>query len=38
VGFAGSSYKAREMGEAFRALGKTFILELTLQPIASRQS
>jgi predicted AAA+ superfamily ATPase len=27
-GFAGSSYKAREMGEAFRALEKTFILEL----------
>jgi predicted AAA+ superfamily ATPase len=27
-GFAGSSYKAREMGEAFRMLEKTFILEL----------
>jgi len=27
-GFAGSSYKAREMGEAFRTLEKTFILEL----------
>jgi predicted AAA+ superfamily ATPase len=27
-GFAGSPYKAREMGEAFRALEKTFILEL----------
>jgi len=26
--FAGSSYKSREMGEAFRALEKTFILEL----------
>jgi predicted AAA+ superfamily ATPase len=26
-GFAGSSYKAREMGEAFRTLEKTFILE-----------
>ena len=26
--FAGSSYKAREMGEAFRTLEKTFILEL----------
>jgi len=27
-GFAGSSYKAREMGEAFHTLEKTFILEL----------
>ena len=27
-GFAGSSYKAREMGVAFRTLEKTFILEL----------
>jgi predicted AAA+ superfamily ATPase len=27
-GFAGSSYKAREMGEAFRTLEKTFVLEL----------
>ncbi|MDR1160987.1 MAG: AAA family ATPase [Tannerellaceae bacterium] len=27
-GFAGSPYKAREMGEAFHALEKTFILEL----------
>jgi predicted AAA+ superfamily ATPase len=27
-GFAGSSYRAREMGEAFRTLEKTFILEL----------
>ena len=27
-GFAGSSYKAREMGEGFRTLEKTFILEL----------
>ena len=27
-GFAGSSYKSREMGEAFRTLEKTFILEL----------
>ena len=27
-GFAGSAYKAREMGEAFRTLEKTFILEL----------
>jgi predicted AAA+ superfamily ATPase len=26
--FAGSSYKSREMGEGFRALEKTFILEL----------
>ena len=26
--FAGSSYKSREMGEAFRTLEKTFILEL----------
>jgi predicted AAA+ superfamily ATPase len=26
--FAGSSYKAREMGEAFRTLEKTFVLEL----------
>ncbi|MDR2585555.1 MAG: AAA family ATPase [Prevotellaceae bacterium] len=26
--FAGSSYKAREMGEAFRILEKTFLLEL----------
>jgi len=38
-GFASSSYKSREMGEAFRALEKTFILELcypttdTLVPI-----
>ena len=38
-GFAGSSYKAREMGEAFRTLEKTFVLELcypttdTLVPI-----
>jgi len=38
-GFAGSSYKSREMGEAFRTLEKTFILELcypttdTLVPI-----
>ena len=38
--FAGSSYKSREMGEAFRTLEKTFILELchpttdTLVPIA----
>ena len=38
--FAGSSYKAREMGEGFRALEKTFILELchpttdTLAPIS----
>ena len=38
-GFAGASYKAREMGEAFRTLEKTFILELcypttdTLVPI-----
>jgi predicted AAA+ superfamily ATPase len=28
-GFAGSSYKAREMGEAFRVLEKTMLLELT---------
>ena len=27
-GFAGSSYKSREMGEAFRTLEKTFLLEL----------
>jgi len=27
-GFAGSPYKAREMGEAFRTLEKTFVLEL----------
>jgi hypothetical protein len=27
-GFAGSSYRSREMGEAFRTLEKTFILEL----------
>ncbi|MCL2327193.1 MAG: AAA family ATPase [Bacteroidetes bacterium] len=27
-GFGGSSYKAREMGEAFRTLEKTFVLEL----------
>lgn len=27
-GFAGSSYKAREIGEAFRTLEKTFLLEL----------
>ncbi|MDR1882918.1 MAG: AAA family ATPase [Prevotella sp.] len=27
-GFADSSYKAREMGEAFRTLEKTFVLEL----------
>jgi len=27
-GFAGSSYKSREMGEAFRTLEKTYILEL----------
>lgn len=27
-GFAGSSYKSREMGEAFRTLEKTFTLEL----------
>jgi predicted AAA+ superfamily ATPase len=27
-GFAGSAYKAREMGEAFRTLEKTFVLEL----------
>jgi len=39
-GFGGSSYKAREMGEAFRTLEKTFLLELcypttdTLVPIA----
>jgi len=39
-GFAGSSYKSREMGEAFRTLEKTFVLELchpttdTLVPIA----
>jgi predicted AAA+ superfamily ATPase len=39
TGFAGSSYKAREMGEAFRTLEKTFVLELchpttdTLVPI-----
>ena len=38
-GFAGSSYKSREMGEAFRTLEKTFLLELcypttdTLVPI-----
>jgi predicted AAA+ superfamily ATPase len=38
-GFAGSSYKAREMSEAFRTLEKTFVLELchpttdTLVPI-----
>ena len=38
-GFAGSSYKSREMGEAFRTLEKTFALELcypttdTLAPI-----
>jgi len=38
--FAGSSYKSREMGEAFRTLEKTFVLELcypttdTLVPIA----
>jgi len=38
-GFAGSSYKSREMGEAFRTLEKTFVLELchpttdTLVPI-----
>jgi len=37
--FAGSSYKSREMGEAFRTLEKTFVLELchptsdTLVPI-----
>jgi predicted AAA+ superfamily ATPase len=28
-GFAGSSYKSREMGEAFRTLEKTMLLELT---------
>ena len=28
-GFAGSSYKSREMGEAFRMLEKTMLLELT---------
>jgi len=39
-GSAGSSYKSREMGEAFRTLEKTFILELcypvtdTLMPVA----
>ena len=27
-GFSGSSYKSREMGEAFRTLEKTFVLEL----------
>jgi len=27
-GFAGSSYQSREMGEAFRTLEKTFVLEL----------
>ncbi|MDR1171007.1 MAG: AAA family ATPase [Bacteroidales bacterium] len=27
-GFAGSSYKSREMGEAFRTLEKTFVLEI----------
>ena len=27
-GFGGSSYKSREMGEAFRTLEKTFVLEL----------
>ena len=38
-GFAGSSYKSREMGEAFHTLEKTFVLELchpttdTLVPI-----
>jgi len=38
-GFAGSSYKSREMGEAFRTLENTFVLELchpttdTLVPI-----
>jgi uncharacterized protein len=38
-GFAGSSYRSREMGEAFRTLEKTFVLELchpttdTLVPI-----
>ena len=38
-GFAGSSYKSREIGEAFRTLEKTFVLELchpttdTLVPI-----
>jgi predicted AAA+ superfamily ATPase len=38
-GFAGSSYQSREMGEAFRTLEKTFVLELcypttdTLVPI-----
>ena len=38
-GFAGSSYKSREMGEAFRTLEETFIMELcypttdTLVPI-----
>jgi len=38
-GFAGSNYKSREMGEAFRTLEKTFVLELchptndTLVPI-----
>jgi len=38
-GFAGSAYKSREMGEAFRTLEKTFVLELchpttdTLVPI-----
>jgi len=38
-GFAGSPYKSREMGEAFRTLEKTFVLELchpttdTLVPI-----
>jgi predicted AAA+ superfamily ATPase len=39
-GFAGSSYKSREMGEAFRTLAKAFILELchptsdTLVPVS----
>ena len=41
--FAGSPYKAREMGEAFRTLEKTFILELcypttdTIMPITKDQ-
>jgi predicted AAA+ superfamily ATPase len=32
-GFAGSSYKSREMGEAFRTLEKTMLLELTYPTI-----
>lgn len=34
--FAGSSYKSREMGEAFRALEKTMLLELVYPTIHAR--